>query len=124
MIDYAEKIGRTSNSIGTDSFNEFLQTCYKCNKITAQKLFRDNFPILKHSLLEIAKNVVAGFQYVKKGKYSNIYNYDITSSYPAQLYNDLPCGKIFEFKTIANVPHTYFFIVRLFAYNIKCKENW
>lgn len=128
LIEYAIAEERTSSSLGRDSFNEWLRTFFKVKKHTINvnacyTIFRRDYPIIKDSMLDTAKEFVTGYQYAQQGYYYNVHNYDICSSYPAQLLNDTPKGKPIEYKTLEEIPPTYFYVVKFTAIDINVKPN-
>lgn len=128
LLAYAIEQGRTCYTLGRDSFNEWLQMEFttkgqRLNISTCNKLFRKNYPILHDSMLDRAKDACAGYQMAKQGYYTNIFNYDISSSYPAQLLNSTPCGPIKEFETLESIPESYFYIVKATFIDAKVKQN-
>lgn len=128
LIDYAMQEERTASSLGRDGFNEWLKSIFKVqgrtlNVNACYTIFRRDYPVIKDSILDTAKEFVTGYQYAKRGYYYNINNYDICSSYPAQLLNDTPKGKPIEYKTIEEIPPTYFYVVKFTAIDIKLKPN-
>lgn len=128
LLTYALEQGRTSYTLGRDSFNEWLQMEFitkgqRLNINTCNKLFRKDYPILSDSMLDRAKDACSGYQIAKQGYYTNIFNYDISSSYPAQLLNATPCGPIKEFETLESIPESYFYIVKATFIDTKVKQN-
>lgn len=128
LFDYSKINLRSSYTLGRDSFNEWLQMTFttkgqRLNLSTCERLFREDYPVIKDEILERAKSVCSGYQKAQKGYYKNIYNYDISSSYPSQLLNDTPYGPIREFDSIENVPESYFYIVKATFIDIKIKPN-
>ena len=131
LLYYAMLNERNSNSLGIDAFNEFLQMHFKVkghkiNLNACKNIFRhtNNYPIIKDPMLEDAKHYVSGFQFIKSGLYENIYNYDICSSFPSQLCNDTPVGlPKTNYKTIEEIPQSYFYVVKFSALDIKLKSN-
>lgn len=128
LIEYAIKNNRLSNSIGHDAFNEFLKIAFKTKKqelnINAcREIFRRDYPILDYDLLTQAKKYTSGYQIAKRGLYNDIYEYDITSSYPSQLVNDTPEGYPILFNDIEDIPTTYFYIIKFTAFDINIKPN-
>ena len=128
LIDYAIANNRNSTSIGHDAFNEFIKKAFKTkgkeiNINACREVFRRDYPIIDNDLLLQAKKYTSGYQIAHKGYYNNIYEYDITSSYPSQLVNDTPEGLPIEFKSIEDIPSTYFFIIKFTVFDIKTKEN-
>ena len=126
ILDYAIKHGRLGITIGQDAYNEFLLTRFRQkedNNIN-HKLFREQYPILEENQDFItAKYNCAGFQFVKKGYYTNIYEYDQQSSYPAQMLNDSPVGEPIIFENINKVPNNYFKIIKFCYIDKVVKEN-
>ena len=92
LIAYAEARGRDKKSLGTDAYQEFLNTIYKRKEspYAAWSLIREIFPRL-HVDLSGAKKLVAGYQYAAPGWYSNVYYYDLSKAYPASALSDIPC---------------------------------
>ena len=123
LLDFAIEHHRESNSLGTDAFNEFLHTFLYANNIKARELMRENYPVLHTPELDECKQYVNGYQYIKKGYYNNIYSYDITSSYPAQLYNNTPIGKPIKFFNLEDIPESYFYVVKFCYFNLQPKQN-
>lgn len=131
LIDYANKKDRQSSSLGNDAFNEWIREAFKVKGRTlninaAKAVFRRDYPILSDSetrILETAKTSVSGFQHVKTGRYKNLYEYDICSSFPSQLINATPKGETLMFDKISDVPNDYFYIVKFTALNVKLKAN-
>lgn len=117
---------RNSYTLGRDAFNEWLQMEFttkgqRLNINTCNKLFRKDYPILRDSMLDRAKDACSGYQMAKQGYYKNVYNYDISSSYPAQLMNNTPIGLIKEFETLEAIPESYFYIVKATFIDVKIK---
>ena len=131
LLDYANKKERQSSSLGNDAFNEWIRSAFKVHgrilNINASKaVFRRDYPILTDDetrILETAKANVSGFQHVKTGRYKNLYEYDICSSFPSQLINATPKGETIIFDEISDIPRDYFYIVKFTALNVKLKPN-
>lgn len=128
LIEYAIQQERMASSLGRDSFNEWMRSIFKVQGRTLNinacyTVFRRDYPVIKDSILDTAKEFVSGYQYAKQGYYYNINNYDMCSSYPAQLLNDTPKGKPIDYKTLEDVPPTYFYVVKFTALDIKLKPN-
>ena len=126
VFAYALSQGRTSYTLGRDAFNEWLQMEFttkgqRLNINTCNKLFRKDYPILSDPMLDRAKDACSGYQMAIQGYYTNIYNYDISSSYPAQLLNNTPIGQIKEFETLESIPESYFYIVKATFIDVKIK---
>lgn len=129
LIKYAIKKGRTGCSLGGDAFREFVKTQFNPKRyleFVAHKLIREdsNYPIFEYSsaLLE-AKENVSGYQMSIAGTYQNIYDYDLESSYPAQLLCDMPKGLPKIYTNIEDVPSTYFKIITFVYYNCEPIPN-
>lgn len=116
---------REGLSLGSDAYNEFLLTLfkYKEDNNANHKLIRENFPIINDSDLNKAKNVCAGYQWLKHGYYNNIYEYDQSSAYASELQNNLPCGEIREFQRLQDIPETYFYVVKFIYIDKKLKAG-
>lgn len=115
LLEYAHERGRNKNSLGADAYAEFLLTIFrpKADPNANAKLMREDFvelPFIPE--LEEAKLNCAGFQYAEQGEYYNLYNYDIISSYPAQLTCDTPTGAPKLFESLEDVPASYFKIIK------------
>lgn len=128
LIDFAVNKLRNALSVGTDAFNEFIQGVYftKHQKLTlsaCKVIFRRDYPVIDDEILERAKENVSGYQIANKGHYFNCYNYDISSSYPAQLLNDTPVGELREFENFEDIPQSYFYIVKFSCFDIKTKPQ-
>ena len=128
LLNYAKANGRVAVSLGRDAFVEWLKSAFLCKgrqlSIDAcLKLFREDYPIISHPLLDRAKEVVSGFQFSRPGYYENTFVYDIASSFPSQLLNATPKGNFKEFENIESVPKSYFYIVKFVALDIKTKKN-
>lgn len=126
LIDYAIAKGREKISLGADAYNEFLLTIFKPKpeENANHKLMRENFPIFEYDLmLTEAKRNVAGFQFVKKGWFENVFEYDISSSYPASALGLTPTGLPFYFSKFEDCPKSYFKIIKFTYYNLQKKPN-
>lgn len=128
LVDYSISKHRQSLSVGVDAFNEFIQGTYTTKKqqislMACKTIFRRDYPIIEDSMLERAKEYVSGYQYAKQGHFHNCYNYDIASSFPSQLLNDTPIGELKEYTTLEDVPTSYFYIVKISAFDVKIKPN-
>lgn len=115
LLQYAHERGRNKNSLGADAYAEFLLTIFrpKADPNANAKLMRDDFvelPFIPE--FEEAKRNCAGFQFCKTGEFYNLYNYDIISSYPAQLTCDTPTGAPKLFEKLEDVPKGYFKIIK------------
>lgn len=126
IMNYAISHGRNRLSLGADAYNEFLHTIFKqkAEENANHKLIRENFPVFPYTetMLEAKKNVY-GYQYAKPGRYKNIFDYDISGSYPASAFCDTPEGFPQEYDCIENVPKSYFKIIKFTYYNCKLKNN-
>lgn len=129
LIEYATEHGRNGCSLGADAYNEFIQTLLPPTRymdFVAHKIMRngDHYPIFKYNidLLE-AKENVAGFQFCKAGDYQDLFEYDISSSYPSNLLTDMPRGLPKMYKTLEEVPSTYFKIVKFTYFNCEPLTN-
>lgn len=129
LIDYALTNNRKAQSLGSDAFNEFIKTILPPSRyldFVAHQIIRneDHFPIFQNSeeILD-AKENVSGYQYCKSGSYTNVYEYDISSSYPAQLLCDTPKGLPIVYEKLQDVPRTYFKIITFTYFNAKCKKS-
>ena len=124
LIDYAIAHNRVGYSLGKDAYNEFVTGLFntRYNEFTAHQIMRadNHFPIFKYSteLLE-AKNNVSGYQMCKQGTYQNIFEYDISSSYPAQLLCNTPTGLPKLYNNLNDIPETYFKVITFTYYNNK-----
>lgn len=128
LIKYARENERFSASLGNDAFNEFLSLTFRrknqrININACRELFRQDYPIIKEPMLETAKAMTSGYQLAKPGLYENIYNYDIVSSYPAQLVNDTPIGAPKEYKSFDEMPKSYFYVVRATFLHVELKDG-
>lgn len=125
LIDYAIQHNRLGYSLGADAYNEFVSMLFnqsRYSEYTAHQIMRQDshYPIFEYNyeLLE-AKSHVAGYQMCRAGDYTNLYEYDISSSYPAQLLCNTPIGKPKLYETLEQVPETYFKIITFFYWNNK-----
>ena len=128
LIDYSEAKNRTSMSLGGDAFNEFLTKTFrvKGREISpsgVRKFYREDLPIIDDTILEEAKTLTSGYQYARTGYYYDIHSYDISKSYSSQLLNDLPIGKPKEFKSLKQVPESYWYVGKTTYFDIKVKEG-
>lgn len=128
LINYAESKGRTAVSLGADAFNEFLSKTFKVkgrelHAHIVRSFYRNNLPVITESMLDEAKSMTSGFQFSRAGYYYNLQSYDISKSYASQLINDLPIGMPKEFKSLAKVPESYFYVVRMTYFDIKVKDG-
>lgn len=131
LLEYAKQKERNSITLGNDAFQEWLRYCFKVRKRTlnvnaCRSVFRREYPVLSDSqtnICETAKNYVAGFQYVKTGRFHNLYYYDICSSFPAQLMNATPKDAPIVLDSVSQVKENYFYIVKFTAIGIKIKPN-
>lgn len=128
LLDYAIKNNRLSSSVGNDAFNEFLHIAFKTkgqelNVNACREIFRRDYPILDDDLLLQAKKHTSGYQFAQRGYYNDIYEYDITSSYPSQLMNDTPKGLPITFERLEDVPSTYFYVIKFSALDIQLRPN-
>ena len=125
LLNYAKDNGRNCSSLGADAFNEFVRTKF-FNLLAGIKILREdeNFPMIEYDILNECKKNVAGYQYCKKGRYNNVFSYDITSSYPANMYSDMPTGKGRYFDNIEDVPSSYFYVVKFCYLTAKLNENY
>lgn len=129
LIEYAVKKGRTRCSLGADAWNEFVSTLYpktRYREFVAHKIIRelDRYPVFEYNadLIE-AKYNVAGYQMCKAGTYTNIIDYDISSSYPASALCAMPKGLPKVFDTLEDCPTAYFKIVKFSYFDCKIKPN-
>ena len=129
LIEYAQQKGRLACSLGADAYNEFIRTILHPNRYNdyiAHQIMRqeDHFPIFEYSqeLLE-AKENVSGYQMSVSGTYNNLIEYDLESSYPAQLLCNTPCGLPKYYNCIEDVPSTYFKIITFSFFNCNLKPN-
>lgn len=129
LLAYALENRRRACSLGADAYNEFVRTVLhpnKYNEFIAHEIMRqeDHFPIFEYGddLLE-AKQHCAGYQYCKRGSYENLIEYDISSSYPAQLLCDTPKGYPKHFKRLEDVPRTYFKVITFTYFDCVLKPN-
>lgn len=126
LVDYAISHFRTKISLGADAYSEFLHTIFRRKKEenANYNLIREDFPIFEYDeiLLEAKKNVY-GFQYAQAGRYKNIYDYDISGSYPASALNDTPTGPPHYYDKLEDVPISYFKIIKFAYYDCELKEN-
>lgn len=129
LIDYAIQKGRLACSLGADAYNEFISTILnpnRYNNYVAHQIMRqeEHFPIFEYTneLLE-AKENVSGYQMSIAGTYNNLIEYDLESSYPAQLLCDTPCGMPKYYNCIEDVPSTYFKIITFTYFNCNLKPN-
>lgn len=131
LLAYAEQKDRHSITLGNDAFQEWLRYCFKVRHRTlnvnaCRSVFRREYPVLSDSetnICETAKNYVAGFQYVKTGRFQNLYYYDICSSFPAQLLNATPKGAPIKLNSVSEVKPNYFYIVKFTSIGTKLKPN-
>lgn len=129
LILYAQKKDRMRMSLGSDAYTDFLKTIFYRSQdaFAGAKKIRETFPELDLKVLKYAKENVSGYQFFKPGIYNNIYEYDITSSYCAQLLNNHPVKMPHIYKNIEEVPHNYFKIIKFTYYDLEVKEtafNW
>ena len=126
LIDYALEHHRTKLSLGADAYSEFLHTIFKRKEEenANYNLIREDFPIFKYDdmLLEAKKNVY-GFQHAQAGRYKNIYDYDISGSYPASALNDTPTGPPHYYDKLEDAPKSYFKIIKFTYFDCKLKAN-
>ena len=128
LFDYSKNNARSSFTLGRDAFNEWLQLTFttkgqRLRLSTCERLFREDYPILNDSMLDRAKEACAGYQLAKKGYYKDVFNFDISSSFPAQLLNSTPYGRIREFEKLEDIPESYFYIVKATFIDIKIKAQ-
>lgn len=129
LIEYAQNKGRLACSLGADAYNEFISTVLNTKKygdFVSHQIMRreEHYPIFAYTneLLE-AKEHVSGYQMSIAGTYSNLIEYDLESSYPAQLLCDTPCGMPKYYNYIEDVPITYFKIITFSFFNCQLKPN-
>lgn len=126
LVDYAIKHGRTRLSLGADAYNEFLHTIFKekPEENANHKLIRENFPVFEYDemMLDAKKNVY-GYQFARSGRYTNVFDYDISGSYPASAFCDTPEGLPLEYENIEDVPKSYFKIIKFTYYDCSLKNN-
>ena len=129
LIEYAQQKGRLACSLGADAYNEFIRSILHQNRYNdyiAHQIMRqeDHYPIFNYTneLLE-AKEHVAGYQMSIAGTYDNLIEYDLESSYPAQLLCDTPCGMPKQYKRIEDVPSTYFKVITFTYFNCQLRPN-
>lgn len=126
ILDYAISHHRTKISLGADAYSEFLHTIFKRKEEenANYNLIREDFPIFEYDemILEAKKNVY-GFQHAQAGRYKNIYDYDISGSYPASALNDTPTGPPHYYDKIEDVPKSYFKIIKFTYYDCKLKPK-
>lgn len=126
LIEYAYAKHRTRKTLGADAYNEFLHTIFKPKEDpnANYNLIRENFPIFEYSdMLQEAKKNVYGFQFVKPGRYQNIYNYDISGSYPAAALNNHPVGLPHFYNSLEETPASYFKIIKFTYYECSLKPG-
>ena len=130
LIEYAEQKERNSLSLGSDAYNEFLRTILPKTRYldyVAHKIIRndEHYPIITEYNVELqeAKEHLSGYQFCKQGKYENLIDYDISSSYPAQLLCDTPKGKPKMYRSLSQIPSTYFKIIVFSYMNCSIKDN-
>ena len=123
LIDYAIEHGRLAYSLGADAYNEFVNMTFnkgRYQEFVAHKIMREDnhYPIFEYdnALLE-AKEHIAGYQMCKQGTYNNLYEYDISSSYPAQLLCDTPIGTPKYYETLEEIPTSYFKVITFSYWN-------
>lgn len=129
LIIYAQQKGRLGCSLGADAYNEFIRSILHQNRYNdyiAHQIMRqdDHYPIFKYTneLLE-AKEHVAGYQMSIAGTYDNLIEYDLESSYPAQLLCDTPCGMPKQYERIEDVPSTYFKVITFTYFNCQLRPD-
>lgn len=126
LLDYAISHYRTKISLGADAYSEFLHTIFrrKEEENANYNLIREDFPIFEYDeILQEAKKNVYGFQFAQAGRYKNIYDYDISGSYPASALNDTPSGPPHYYTNFEDVPISYFKIIKFTYYDCSLKEN-
>ena len=129
LIEYAQQKGRLACSLGADAYNEFVSTIFNPSRYNihiAHAIMREenHYPIFNYTneLLE-AKENVSGYQMCIAGTYDNLIEYDLESSYPAQLLCDTPCGMPKQYERIEDVPSTYFKVITFSFFNCKLRPN-
>lgn len=125
LLEYAIKHGRIGKTLGHDAFNEFLHTKFKVPIVVplSNDIMREDYPIMHDTLLNRAKLSCSGFQFVKSGTYENVFEYDQSSAYPAQLLGCTPQGQGNLFEKLEDVPPNYFKIISFCAMDCKLKKN-
>lgn len=128
LVKYAEQHHHDRKSIGADAYNAFLRSFFVHEKDEAALygvIKSPQFhPIFEYDdmLLECKRNV-QGVQFCRPGRYSDLIEYDISSSYPASALNDLPEGLPYYFDSLEKVPKSYFKIIQFTYYDVKLKPN-
>ena len=67
--------------------------------------------------------MTSGYQYFRRGIYTNIQSYDISKSYASQLLNNLPIGNGRVYEKIEQIPDSYWYVVQFVCFDIKVKDG-
>lgn len=125
IINFSNSNHLDSYSLASDSFNLFLNTILFPKKSGAnRKIYRKFYPIIENSTLLRTKNYTSGFQFFQEGEYNNVYNYDQSSAYPAELLNNTPIGEPLKLKKFEDIKINDWFCVRIYLKNVKLKYGF
>lgn len=127
LYNYAQNHNFNQHTLARDAFELFIKKRYGRGDARYEK-FREDYPILPIEIQQICENIkenyCKGYQFAKKANYSELYEMDQFSAYPAQLFGDTPKGLPYIFNNLEDVPEKYFKIIEFVYSNLTLKDNF